>query len=96
MDLNSQLETKGTPQIPANPARGLRDFKVILFFESLKNSFFGLSTAGNAGLAGTFLLNVRKGFFLISVSRRLGFNPPLFPQIPHPRFSHVNLHTPTP
>lgn len=92
MDLNSPLEAKGTPSTPANPARGLRGFKVILFFEHLKNAVFGQSTAGNAGLAGTFLLNVRKGFFLISVSPRVFSNPPLFPQIPHPRFSHVTLH----
>lgn len=92
MDLNSQLEAKGTPQIPANPARGLRDFKAILFFERLKNAIFGQSTAGNAGLAGTFLLNVRKGFFFISVFPRVFSNPPLFPQIPHPRFSYATLH----
>lgn len=96
MDLNFPLEAKGTPQIPANPARGLRDFKGILFFEYLKKAVFGQSTAGNAGLAGTFLLNVRKGFFLISVSPRVFSNPPLFPQIPHACFSHVHLHTPTP
>jgi hypothetical protein len=89
---NSLLESEGIANIPANPARGLRGFKSILFFEDIKKAIFGLQTAGNAGLAGWFLLNARKAFFLISVSPRLGCTPPLFPQIPHPRFSYATLH----
>lgn len=92
MALNSPLESEGSANIPANPARGLRGLKSILFFEDIKKAIFGPPTAGNAGLAGWFLLNARKAFFLISASRQLGFTPPLFPQIPHPRFSYATLH----
>lgn len=85
------LKSKGIIQLPANPARGMRGYISILFLEVLKKSLLRGKTAGNAGLEGCFILNVRKGISLISSSQQLGCTPPLFPQIPHPLFFNLNL-----
>lgn len=92
MALNFLLESKGITQIAANAARQMRLSSGNLFFQSLKNGFFGLSTAANAALAASFLLNVRKGFFLSVFLREEGFTPPILPHLPHPRFSYATLH----
>ena len=89
------LESKGILQLPANPAREMRGFISILFLEVLKKSLLRGKTAGNAGLEGCFILNVRNLFLLTLFSTELGCTPPLFPQIPHPLFSpfsHVHIH----
>lgn len=85
------LESKGILQLPANPAREMRGSISILFLEVIKNSLLSGKTAGNAGLEGCFILNVRKGISLISSSQQLGCTPPLFPQIPQPLFFNLNL-----
>jgi hypothetical protein len=69
----------------------MRGFISILFLEVLKKSLLRGKTAGNAGLEGCFILNVRKGISLISSSQQLGCTPPLFPQIPHLHFFNLNL-----
>lgn len=91
MRLDYLLKTRGILQFPANPAREMRGFISILFLELIKNSFLGGKIAGNAGLEGCFILNVRKSISLISSSPQLGCTPPLFPQIPQPLFSNLNL-----
>ena len=85
------LKSKGIIQLPANPARGMRGYISILFLEVLKKSLLRGKTAGNAGLEGCFILNVRKGISLISSSQQLVCTPPLFPKIPHPLFFNLNL-----
>lgn len=85
------LESKGILQLPANPAREMRGFMTILFLEVPKKGFLRAISAGNAGLAGCFILNVRKGISLISSSQQLVCTPPLFPHFPHPRFFNLNL-----
>ncbi len=85
------LESKGILQLPANPARGMRGFISIVFLEVLKKSLLAVKTAGNAGLEGCFILNVRKGISLISSSQQLGCTPPLFPHFPQARFFNLNL-----
>jgi hypothetical protein len=69
----------------------MRGFISILFLEVLKKSLLRGKTAGNAGLEGCFILNVRKGISLISSSQQLGCPPPLFPHFPHLRFFNLNL-----
>jgi hypothetical protein len=67
----------------------------ILFLEVPKKGFLRAISAGNAGLAGWFILNARKSIFLSVFSTELGFTTPLFPHFPHPRFfpfSYANLH----
>lgn len=86
------LESKGTFQVPANPARGLRGFVGNLFLEMLKKTILRGIAAGNAGLEGCFILNVRKGISLTSLFQQLVCTPPLFPQIPQPYFYHATLH----
>ena len=95
MRLDYPLESKGILQLPANPARGMRGFMTILFLEVPKKGFLRAISAGNAGLAGCFILNVRNLFLSSVFSTELGCTPPLFPQIPQPRFfpfSYANLH----
>lgn len=87
------LESKRCRQFPANPARGLRGFVGNLFLGMLKKAILRANTAGNAGLEGCFILNVRKGIFLTSLFQQLVCTPPLFPQIPHPRFSRFSYAT---
>jgi hypothetical protein len=48
-------------------------------------------SAGNAGLAGCFILNVRKSIFLSVFSAQVGFTTPLFRHFRHPRFFNHNL-----
>jgi hypothetical protein len=74
-----------------NPAREMRGSISILLLQALKMSLLAVKTAGNAGLAGCFILNVRKGISLISSSQQLGCTPPPIPQIPHTRFFNLNL-----
>jgi hypothetical protein len=85
------LESKGILQLPANPAREMRGFISILFLEALKKGFLRAISAGNAGLAGCFILNARNLFLSSVFPTELGCTPPLFPQIPHPRFFNLNL-----
>lgn len=86
------LESEGIIQLPANPARGMRGFMTNFFIKVTKKGFLRGKTAGNAGLAGCFILNVRNPFLVTLFSTELGCTPPLFPQIPHPRFLYATLH----
>jgi len=95
MLLDYQLKSKGCLQLPAYPARGMRGFITILFLEVPKKSLSRAKTAGNAGLEGWFILNVRKGIILISSSKQLVCTPPHFPQIPQSRFFNLNLQIQT-
>lgn len=95
MPLEYPLKSKGCLRIPANPARGLRGFQTILFLEMPKKSLLRGKTAGNAGLAGWFILNVRNLFLSSVFPTELGCTPSLFPHFPHPRFfpfSYATLH----
>ena len=89
------LKSKGILQLPANPAREMRGFITIFFLEVPKKSLLRAKTAGNAGLEGWFILNVRKGISLISYSQQLVCTPPHFPQIPQSRFFNLNLQIQT-
>lgn len=91
MPLDYPLKSKGILQLPANPARGMRGSISILFLQVIKKSFLSGKTAGNAGLEGCFILNVRKVISLISSSQQLGCTPPLFPHFPQPLFFNLNL-----
>jgi hypothetical protein len=95
MSLDYPLESEGIFQLPANPAREMRGFITIFFLEVPKKSLLRAKTAGNAGLEGWFILNVRKGIFLISSSKQLVCTPPHFPQIPQSRFFKLNLQLQT-
>jgi hypothetical protein len=48
-------------------------------------------SAGNAGLAGCFILNVRNLFLILLFSTELGFTTPLFRHFRQPRFFNHNL-----
>jgi len=85
------LESKGILQLPANPAREMRGSLSNLFLEVLKKSLLSGKTAGNAGLEGCFILNVRKGISIISSPKQLVCTPPHFPQIPHHLFFNTTL-----
>lgn len=89
------LESKGILQLPANPARGMRGSMTNFFLEVAQKGFLRGKTAGNAGLEGCFILNVRNLFLLTLFSTELGCTPPLFPQIPHPLFFNtiLQIHT---
>jgi hypothetical protein len=95
MPLESALKSERLFQFPANPAPETPERKAILFFEILKKAFFGLQNAGNAGLAGWFILNVRKSFFLSVFPAQLGFTTPRIRHFRQPRFfpfSYAALH----
>ena len=91
MPLDYPLKTKGTTTIPANTARDSRGSLSNLFNEMLKKGFLRAKTAGNAGLEGCFILNVRKGISIISSPKQLVCTPPHFPQIPHHLFFNTTL-----
>jgi hypothetical protein len=85
------LEMKRTLHNQAKPAPETPERKGILFLEILKKGILKAISAGNAGLEGCFILNVRKGISLISSSQQLGCTPPLFRHFRHPRFFNLNL-----
>jgi hypothetical protein len=85
------LEMKRTLYNPANPAPETPERKGIFFLEIPKKRILEAISAGNAGLARCFILNVRKVISLISSSQQLGCTTPLFRQIRQPRFFNLNL-----
>jgi len=85
------LEMKRTLHNPANPAPETPERKGILSFEVPKKGFLRAISAGNAGLAGCFILNVRKSIFLSVFSAQVGFTTPLFRHFRQPRFFNLNL-----
>jgi hypothetical protein len=89
------LEMKRTLQNPANPAPETPEKKGILSLEISKKGILRAISAGNAGLAGCFILNVRNLFLIPLFSTELGFTTPLFRHFRHTRFfpfSYANLH----
>jgi hypothetical protein len=88
-------EMKRTTGNPAKPAQEMQGSVSILFIQDLKKSLWAVKSAGNAGLAGCFILNVRKDISLMSSSPQLGCTPPQILHFLHPRFFpffYANLH----
>ena len=85
------LEMKRTLQNPANPAPETPETKRILFLEITKKGILKAISAGNAGLAGCFILNVRNLFLQPLFSAELGCTPPLFRHFRQARFFNLNL-----
>ena len=91
MRLDLAPEMKRTTGNPAYPAQEMQGSAGILFIQDLKKSLLAVKSAGNAGLAGCFILNVRKGISLISSSQQLGSHPPQILHFLHPRFFNHTL-----